>query len=114
MSDNKEALPVLGYRYEFKLDESCRFDFYAGQMPYTTNWIEVALTDHATATAAISELRAEVDRLRARAELYETVRKLNSRDFSELWMTNIREGTPFDDLVAAFASASGESAEGGV
>jgi len=60
MADNKEALPVLGYRYEFKLDEACPFEFYAGQMPHTVNWIEVALTDHATATAAITQLRAEL------------------------------------------------------
>lgn len=33
------------------------------------------------------------------AERYETVRKLNPRQFSELHAYNIRDGIPFDELV---------------
>ena len=31
---------------------------------------------------------------------YETLRKINPREFSALWEKNIRTGIPFDDLLA--------------
>ena len=35
---------------------------------------------------------------------YETLRKLNPRQFKELWRTNLDTGTSFDDLVDRLAN----------
>jgi hypothetical protein len=79
MADNKEApamstpeeLPVVAWRYDFVLDLKTppKFAPLNGAWPQgNSNWREVPLADHAYATAALSELRAEVERLRLECE----------------------------------------------
>ena len=49
--------------------------------------------------AIIGALVRERDELLVAARRYETVRKLNPRQFSELYERNITSGQSFDDLV---------------
>jgi len=41
----------------------------------------------------------ELERLSVTSERYEAVRKLNARQFTDLYRKNIESGVPFDQLV---------------
>lgn len=119
MADNKEALPVVAWRWPHR-SVTTGSEFIATALEGRAHLAKSeglpvdALTDHATATAAISELRAEVERWKraqvTQPALYEVLRGsgyLTSNQASELAYTILR-------LLAARSAASGESAEGGV
>lgn len=136
MADNKEALPINVWRVEWDADGPNDIgwtDWYTEDDKVPSDWDGpppdriTALTDHATATAALSELRAEVERLKADAgrldwlnNQYVVVRiplRYGSKECfqgsptdgdGEIFLWDIR--TAID---AARSAASGESAEGG-
>lgn len=99
MADNKEALPVVAWSYipsDVWADVVYTDDPEKVKLAREYGREVTQLTDHATATAAIAELRAEVERLKAEcdaiAELnhaqwlaLENVRLLAARNRKEDW-----------------------------
>lgn len=46
---------------------------------------------------------AEFERIQTAAKRYETLRRLNPRQFADLYAKNLQTGTPFDELVDELA-----------
>lgn len=46
---------------------------------------------------------AEFERIQTAAKRYETLRRLNARQFADLYAESIKSGTPFDELVDGLA-----------
>lgn len=84
MAENKEALPVVAWSY---VPSDVWVDVVYTDEPEKVKLARecgrevTQLTDHATATAAIAELRADVDRLRSDAELLDWMGRAGPTSF---------------------------------
>lgn len=58
-----------------------------------------------SAQGSQSEIGIAIDECVKAAERYELVRTLTPREFKQLWMENLRNGTGFDGLVDALVKA---------
>ena len=114
MADNKEALPVVVRMRAPHKVWCAQLDPTPG--PCDCGAALIQLTDHATATAALSELRAEVERLRSVVTEATAFIELKCDWTSHGNVYSARRIYPdlFSRLDTARSAASGESAEGGV
>lgn len=117
MADNKEALPVLMCAINSAAvgDDP---DWREVQEQYRENADVVRFCDHATATAALSELRAEVERYRAAMMKIMWLRTPGGSPSKYQYEVECIAakvlGSEAFTAAAARSAASGESAEGGV
>lgn len=56
---------------------------------------------HARASAEIAELRADAERYHIAHDRYETVRRMNLRQFTSIWNQTMTASVRFDDLIDA-------------
>lgn len=78
MSTKPEALPIVAWLMEPNEHShpNLKRDVVFDRPVDRPDWMLTPLTDHTTATARISELEAEVERLRADAERYRLLRRV--------------------------------------